>query len=1010
MAVLRRFFPPVRTPWARRGRRILALLAVSTAIGAGNDPPPVDTQPSGQPLPPREAAGRIRVPAGFTVTLAAAEPDVRQPIAIAHDDRGRLWVAECYSYAGSSFVDDARDRILIFEDTDGDGVYDRRTVFQDGLNRLTGLVVGLGGVWICAAPHLSFIPDRNGDDRPDGPPVPHLEGWTFDAEHNSVNGLTWGPDGWLYGRHGIKRASLIGRPGSAPKDRTEVSCAIWRYHPFDHRFEVVADGTINPWGLDFDDYGQAFMSTSVIDHLWHVVPGARFERWKGRGGHPDPHTYELMTATSDHLHWGGGAWDEGGRERSGNDALGGGHSHCDALIYLGDRWPADYRGSVLMSNIHGRRINRDALVRASPDGRYQGVHRPDFLTVADPWFRAVSLEYGPEGDVVMTDWSDTGECHDRDGVHRSSGRIYRISYGSPRRVSVDLRAASLSELVALQFHPNDWFVRRARVVLQERAASGVPLGDLHVLLKEHLRNQPTTPKKLRALWALHVTGGTSTDGLRTLLGDPDEHLRHWAIRLLGDGPFDSATHAALVRLAATESSWLVQLALASALQRLPVEQRWTLAQPLIEACSPATDPNLIRLLWYGLEPAVPLQPDAIAQSVAKGSATRLKRLVARRLAEALSTSSTAGEALFHLLDRPASPPALTDLLAAVQEGLAGQRHLNAPARATAFLAGFAQDPHEPLRRVASRLAVRFGDPSALTRVRSELNDRSLDPAQRAQALETLLEAPPSWLADDLLAVVSSDTWVEPAIRALANLNDVRTPPALIAQYPKLSPAARTAVIDSLVTRATSARALLDAIGTQRIPRQALAPHQARQIVQLRDEDLRRHLERAWGSLGTSSSETEATLRRLRARLTPVVLQEADLAQGAALFEQRCAICHQLFGRGQTIGPDLTGSGRKDLDYVLINVVDPNASIPADYRLGVVTLKDERVLSGILVSETDQVVTIRTLTSTDTVNRSQVKDVQRLPMSLMPAGLLEGMDDKAVRDLVGYLMSDGPRTP
>jgi len=983
---------------------------VSAAVVAGNDEPPVDTQPSGQPLPPKEAVGRIRVPSGFTVTLAAAEPDVRQPIAIAHDDRGRLWVAECYSYAGSSFVDDAKDRILIFEDTDGDGVYDRRTVFQDRLNRLTGLVVGFGVIWICAAPHLSFIPDRDGDDRPDGPPLPHLEGWTFDAEHNSVNGLTWGPDGWLYGRHGIKRPSMVGRPGTPPKERTEVSSAIWRYHPVDHRFEVVADGTINPWGLDFDDHGQAFMSTSVIDHLWHVVPGARFERWKGRGGHPDPHTYELMTATSDHLHWGGGAWDESGRERSGNDALGGGHSHCDALIYLGDRWPSEYRGSVLMSNIHGRRLNRDALVRAASDGRYQGVHRPDFLTVADPWFRAVSLEYGPEGDVVMTDWSDTGECHDRDGVHRSSGRIYRISYGDPRRVPANVRAASLSELVALQFHPNDWFVRRARVVLQERAAAGVGFSDVHALLKAHVSDQPGTPQKLRALWALHVTGGASADWLRTLLGHPDEHLRHWAIRLLCDGAIDPSTQAALVRLASGETSWLVQLALASALQRLPVEQRWALAQPLVEACTPATDPNLVRLLWYGLEPAVSLQPDAIAQSVANGSATRLKRLVTRRLAEALSTSSTAGEALFHLLDRPASPPALTDLLTAVQEGLAGQRHLNPPARASAFLAGFAQNSHEPLRRVASRLAVRFGDPSALTRVRMELNDRSLDPAQRSQALETLLEAPPPWLADDLLEIVRSGTWVEPAIRALANVNDPRTPPALIAQFPSFSSVARVAVTDSLVTRASSARLLLDAIGDQRIPRQALSPHQARQIAQLRDEDLRRQLERVWGSLGTSSSETEATLKRLRARLTPAALHDADLTQGAALFEQRCAACHGLFGRGQSIGPDLTGSGRKDLEYVLINVVDPNASIPADYRLGVVTLKDDRVLSGILVSQTEQVVVIRTLTSEDTVNRSDVKDVQSLPMSLMPVGLLEGLDDKAVRDLVGYLMSDGPRTP
>ncbi|MDZ4688408.1 MAG: PVC-type heme-binding CxxCH protein, partial [Planctomycetaceae bacterium] len=332
----------------------LASWAIAIALGAtgfaADGYRPADTQPSGQPLAPREAATRFHAPPGFKITLAAAEPDVRQPIAIAYDDRGRLWVAESYSYAGSNFTDERHDRLLIFEDTDGDGVFDSRKVFHDHLNRLTGLTIGFGGVWVTTAPTLAFIPDRNGDDVPDSEPVVHLDGWTLDAEHNSVNGLTWGPDGWLYGRHGIKKASLVGAPGKAKSDRTEVACSIWRYHPIQHTFEVVADGTINPWGLDFDEYGQGFATTSVVEHFWHVVPGARWERWKDRGGHPDPYTYELMAATSDHLHWGGGMWDQGGRISGGNDALGGGHSHSDAMIYLGDRWPKEYRGTVFMSN------------------------------------------------------------------------------------------------------------------------------------------------------------------------------------------------------------------------------------------------------------------------------------------------------------------------------------------------------------------------------------------------------------------------------------------------------------------------------------------------------------------------------------------------------------------------------------------------------------------------------------------------------------------------------------
>ena len=230
------------------GRQLLAGWAVGFSLGAfafgAEVYRPTNSQPIGEPLSPREAVGRLHAPPGFKITLAASEPDVQQPIAIAYDDRGRLWVAECYSYAGSNFTEEKRDRILIFEDTDGDGIFDSRKVFHDHLNRLTGLAIGFGGVWVTTAPTLSFIPDRNCDDIPDGEPVALLDGWTMDAEHNTVNGLSWGPDGWLYGRHGIKNSSLVGPPGAPASGRTMVSCGIWRFHPTRRVFEVVADGTI----------------------------------------------------------------------------------------------------------------------------------------------------------------------------------------------------------------------------------------------------------------------------------------------------------------------------------------------------------------------------------------------------------------------------------------------------------------------------------------------------------------------------------------------------------------------------------------------------------------------------------------------------------------------------------------------------------------------------------------------------------------------------------------------
>src|SRR5262245_43131552 len=233
-------------------------------------------------LKPEEAAKVIKVPEGFSVTLCSAEPDVRQPIAMALDDRGRLWVAEAYSYPVRRKDSEAKDRILIFEDTTGSGKFDKRTVFYEGLNLVSGLEVGFGGVWVGAAPHLLFIPDRDRDDRPDGPPEVVLDGWGYQDTHETLNAFIWGPDGWLYGCHGVFTHSRVGKPGTPDKDRVPINAGIWRFHPIDRRFEVFAYGTSNPWGVDFNDYGDTFLTCCVIPHLFHMIQGARYHRQGGQ--------------------------------------------------------------------------------------------------------------------------------------------------------------------------------------------------------------------------------------------------------------------------------------------------------------------------------------------------------------------------------------------------------------------------------------------------------------------------------------------------------------------------------------------------------------------------------------------------------------------------------------------------------------------------------------------------------------------------------------------------------
>ena len=270
-------------------------------------PAPFDTEPasSGLPLPPEEAAKGFQLPPGFQVTVFAAEPDVRQPIAMTWDGRGRLWVAENYTYADRKTVFDfsLRDRVVIFEDKDNDGKFDERKVFTDDVQLLTSVEVGRGGVWLMTPPQLIFIPDQDRDDKPDSEPVVMLDGFTpsRDNYHTFANGIKWGPDGWLYGRCGASSPGRVGVPGTPDELRVPLHGGIWRFHPKTKVFEVLCHGTTNPWGLDWNANGEGFFVNTVNGHLWQVIPGAHYKRPHSED--PNPNVYEMIDNHADHYHW-----------------------------------------------------------------------------------------------------------------------------------------------------------------------------------------------------------------------------------------------------------------------------------------------------------------------------------------------------------------------------------------------------------------------------------------------------------------------------------------------------------------------------------------------------------------------------------------------------------------------------------------------------------------------------------------------------------------------------------
>ncbi len=706
------------------------VLGLVTSLSAADSKP--DAKPA--PLSGADAVKAMTLPPGFKATLFAAEPDVKQPIAFAIDDRGRLWVAEGYTYpkrvgtppkmnsgaavpaaasplgvppegataqravgleaagttaplASSSTptpeqlkdIFGSVDRIIVLEDTDGDGQHDKRTVFLDKLNLVSGIEVGFGGVWIGAAPYLMFVPVKDWDNpQPAGDPQILLDGWDYARDtHETLNTFHWGPDGWLYGTHGVFCPSNVGKPGTPVAQRQWVDAAVWRYHPTKHQFEVFAEGTSNPWGFDFDENGQLIQEACVIPHLFHMIQGGRYQRQGGahyavgpeetarfaakKEGKSDktlhPFIYDDIKTIADHAHYRGGQWTD--KDRLASDDLGGGHAHAGLLIYQGDSFPAEYRGKLFMNNIHGARINMDVPVRKGSG--FVGQHGADFLKFNDLWSQVVDLRAGPDGSIYMIDWYDKNQCHlnAMEAHDRSNGRIYKVSYGNKKAEKVDLQKLSDGELVKLLASKNAWHARHAQRILQERFASltaqihsaaGTGLEKVQRTLDsfgkpsdmtrprllrsdlERKGNAKTTPQRLRKLWTLHSAGGLSESLAAKSLKDSAELIRAWTIQLACEDKKPSdALLKEFARMAREDPSPVVRLYLASALQRLPLAQRGEILEGLLGHAEDAKDHNLPLMYWYAAEPLAGQDVASAAKLLKATKIPQVREYITRRM-------------------------------------------------------------------------------------------------------------------------------------------------------------------------------------------------------------------------------------------------------------------------------------------------------------------------------------------------------------------------------------------
>jgi putative heme-binding domain-containing protein len=968
-------------------------------------------EPTAVPPAPTEAAKNIHVTDGLEIRLFASEPMVRQPVSISFDHRGRLWVLQYIQYPNPNgltptAVDQylrtkydrapeppphgpkGNDRITILEDSDGDGRADRAKDFLGGLNLASGMALGYDGVFVAQPPYLLFYADRDHDDVPDGDPEVLLKGFGMEDAHAFANSLTWGPDGWLYGAQGSTVTADIRGVG--------FQQGIWRYHVPTRRFELFAEGGGNTWGIDFDRNGQLFAGGNTTEPLCHHVQGAYYIKGFGKHGPlHNPFAFGYFNPVK-HVGFLG-------------TALTGGN-----VIYQGGLLSDRFRDACIYPNL---RANAMRVARLVPAGStFETHYQEDFAVASDIWFRPVDCQVGPDGALYAADWCDANISHtnpkDRSEWYppsRGDGRIWRFvpAGTNPEPMAkLGLEDFTSPDLIELLGHRNAWYAREARRILAERRDPAVR-GKLRSLLFA----QPARQIALEALWALYVSGGLSEDLAGELLKHPSPAVRAWTVRLIGDECLvPAALQETILDLAANESDPVVRSQLACTAKRLPGPQALAIVERMLGRDADAGDLHLPLLLWWAIEDKAVSdrsrvlelfsRPDVWAHPLARD--TVAERLARRYAGEATS----AGWASCCQLLASAPDSSTRDrLLAAVDEQLAGTRLDTPPADLSQLVEGILRgnrvDP------AVIRLGLRLRLPDALPKGLAIVGDRSANMADRIGLMEAIGATAHPECVDRLLSCLSSDEPVaiqSAALSALQAYDDAKIAEQLVGQYARLAPDLKARARGLLVSRAAWSQKLIDAVREKEIPAGDVQVDEVRQVLVHKQADLNRQIESIWGKV------TPATTREKQGKINAVSIilakGKGDAAAGKPIMLKQCGICHQLFGEGNKIGPDLTAADRKSLSVLLPNVVDPSAVIRPEFAAYTVQTTDGRVLSGLLADSNPDAITLLDAKNVRTiVSRPEIEVMEPMTSSLMPERILDALTDQQIRDLFAYLQAN-----
>jgi putative membrane-bound dehydrogenase-like protein len=979
-----------------------------------------------RPLPPDESIKHLVTPRGFHAELFASEQDWGggKPMCMTWDERGRLWLALTVDYPNNlQAPGEGHDRIVVCEDTDGDGRCDKVTVFADHLSVPSSMAFSQGGLIVYSAGQTLFLADTDGDGKADVRRV--LFGtWSLPDTHGGPSNMQYGLDNWVWGMQGYNYSRL--RLGG---ETVAFRQGFYRFRPDASKMEFLRSTNNNTWGLGISEEGIVFGSTANGNpSVYLPIPNRYYEAVRGWApslelrGIADSYSYKPITTRVRQVDWHGGY------------TAAAGHALYTARAYPKEYW----NRTAFVSDPTGHLTGTFVLRREGSN--FHSNNSFNLLASDDEWTAPVMAEVGPDGNVWVIDWyafivqhnptpvgfkTGRGAAYETDLRDTKHGRVYRVVYGpaKAKKPAFSLAGATPEKLVAALKNDNLFWRRHAQRLLVESGKTDVLPALVGLARGSSVDEIGLNVGAIHALWTMHGLGALdgshpeATAAAVAALQHPSAGVRRNAVQVL---PRAEASVAAVLgaRLPEDPDPQVRLLALLALADQPP-----TAAAGRAVAAALA-DPANAADRWV---------PDAATCAAAKNSESFLEAVASSKAPPAKLAEVTAVVAEHYARGVPA------DSVGVVLAGLAGADPAVLGAAVTGLAKGWGDGRPPRLdaalerdlervlgrlppgrRGVLIRLATGWGSKKFETHAAraagallARVKDPSLGTADRVAAAHELI----GYRGSDRETVTAVLDQVTPAtapdlaaglLDALRGSESRETGRLLLDRLGGLTPSARAAALGAMLGRSEWTRALLDAADKGEVRLSDLSLDQRQALSEHPDRVVR---ERTRALLRRGGDLPNPDRQKVLDELLPITREKGDAALGKVVFQKNCAKCHVHGTEGNRIGPDLTGMAVHPKEHLLTDVIDPSRSVEANYRAYTVSTNKGKVLVGLLASESKTAIELFDAEGKkQTVLRSDIDELQASAKSLMPDGFEKQLSRKELADLLEFLTARGKYLP